>query len=64
MKIAALLAGIALTLNALIALYNLSTYFTRGTHLAPSYLAGQAAWFFAQGCMIVFFFAFHGRVKE
>jgi phage shock protein PspC (stress-responsive transcriptional regulator) len=65
MKIAALLAGIALTLNIGVGLINLALTVSRmGTHLLPGYLAGQGMWFFSEACMIAFFFTFYARVKE
>jgi hypothetical protein len=65
MKIAALLAGIALSLNVGVGLINFAMYLSRvGVSLVPGYLAGQGMWFFAQACMIAFFFTFYARVKE
>ena len=65
MKIAALLAGIALTLNIGVGIINLALNISRmGVRLVPGYLAGQGMWFFAQACMIAFFFTFYSRTKE
>ncbi len=64
MKIAALLAGIGLSLNVLVDLVNLALNLTRMGSYLPRYLGGQATWLFAQACMIAFFFSFYARVKE
>lgn len=65
MKIAALLAGIALALNVGVGIINLAMYVSRmGMRLTPGYLAGQGMWFFAEACMIAFFFTFYSRAKD
>jgi hypothetical protein len=65
MKIAALLAGVALALNIVVGLVNVALYVSRvGVHLLPGYLAGQGMWFFAQTCMLAFFFTFFARAKD
>jgi hypothetical protein len=65
MKTAALLAGIALALNVGVGIINFAMYVSRvGVALVPGYLAGQGMWFFAQACMIAFFFTFYSRAKE
>jgi hypothetical protein len=62
MKIAALLAAIALTVNGLVDIVMSYSRFTART--IPTYLAAQVFWLFAQGCMIVFFFAFYSRARD
>jgi hypothetical protein len=65
MKIAALLAGIALALNVGVGIINFGMYVSRvGVALVPGYLAGQGTWFFAQACMMAFFFSFYARAKD
>jgi uncharacterized membrane protein len=65
MKIAALLAAIALTVNGLVDIVNFVMSYSRFTaRTIPTYLAAQVFWLFAQGCMIVFFFAFYSRARD
>ena len=65
MKTAALLAGIALTLNAAMALLNLFMNLSRsGMHMMPTYLGGQLTYFLAQAALIAFFFTFFANTRE
>ncbi|HKD44307.1 MAG TPA: hypothetical protein VKD24_01520 [Candidatus Angelobacter sp.] len=65
MKIAAMLAGIALSINVAMGLLNLALNVSRmGIRFVPGYVGSQATWLFAEVCMIAFFFSFYVRAKE
>lgn len=64
MKIPSLLSGIGLSLNLLAELVNFAMHFTSIFRYSATYFPGQVVWFFAQICMIIFFFSFYARAKE